>query len=460
MEQKTGSSLFLTDAEKTAGPKDLFFIWFAANMGVLGIVYGAIIVGFGLSFFQSMLVAIIGPLSFLLVGLVSLSGRDAGATTFVLSRAAYGFRGNYIPAMIGWITQIGWLTVNVSTGTLTILALLSQFGIGAGTTTTIIGLIIFAGMVIVSSFFSQERLVKMQTFFTYVFGGLTLLVIAMLIPSTNWGQLLSMESGSWVTGFLPALVFCMIGTGMTWTKVAADYSRFQKKSNSSLSIMASVTLGAAIPLIIIIGAGVLLASYVPDLASASNPISAIIDSGALPHWVVVLYTLAALGGLTPMCFIGLKSSGLIMKSFNIEMKESTVIVIHSLIIIVIPIYVLIVSNSFMSFFQAFLGVLGIGLAAWVAVFAVDYLCLRKNGYDAKLLEDEKANPVNRKGVISWIVGVLVGAMFTKSSLYTGLFAVGIFAESNLGVFFTLVTSAMLYLILIQFGKKDDQFRRN
>lgn len=447
------SSVFLPEAEKTAGPKDLFFIWFAANMGILGIVYGAIIVGFGLSFFQSVLVALLGPLSFILVGIVSLAGRDTGATTFVLSRAAYGFKGNYIPAMIGWITQIGWLCVNVSTGTLTILALLHLFGIETNTLTTLIGLAIFAGMVIVSVFFSQQFLVKMQTFFTYVFGGLTILVIALIIPSTHWGELMAMESGSWLTGFLPALVFTIIGTGMTWTKVAADYSRFQKTSNSTFSVVSSVTLGALIPLFIIIGAGILLGSFVPDLASASNPISAIMDSGELPHWLVILYTLAALGGLTPMCFIGLKSSGLIMKSFNIDIKESTVVSIHSLIIILVPIYVLIISNSFLDSFQAFLSVLGVGLAAWVAVFIVDYLCLRKQGYDSVLLEDEHANKVNMKGVISWVVGVLVGVLFTKSALFTGPFAIGVIADSNLGLFFTLLTSAILYFILIQSEKR-------
>ena len=36
-----------------------------------------------------------------------------------------------------------------------------------------------------------------------------------------------MKSGSW-QGFLPALAFVIVGTGLTWTNAAADYSRFQK----------------------------------------------------------------------------------------------------------------------------------------------------------------------------------------------------------------------------------------
>lgn len=446
---KVRSSVFLPKSDKTAAPKDLFFIWFAANIGILGLVYGAVIVGFGLSFFQSILIALLGPLSFILVGLVSLAGRDSGVTTFMLSRAAFGLKGNYIPALIGWVTQLGWLTVNVSTGTLTILTLLNLFGISINTVITIVGLAFFAGMVILSSLFSQSLLVKVQTFFTYGFGGLTILVILFAIPSTHWGELMNMKSGSWLTGFFPALIFVIIGTGLTWTKVASDYSRFQKTSNSTLSIISSVTLGAWIPLFIIIGAGIMLASFVPDLASASNPISAIIDSGALPRWLTILYTFAALGGLIPQCFLGLKSSGLIMKSFDIKMKESIVVFFHSIIIIVVPLYVLTVSRNFLDFFQGFLSTLGIGLAAWAPIFIVDYFFLRKRGYSPELLEREYARKIKIKGVISWIVSAIIGVLFTKSTLFTGPFAVGVFSGSDIGVFFTLLSSAILYFILIQ-----------
>ena len=65
-----------------------------------------------------------------------------------------------------------------------------------------------------------------------------------------------------------------------------------------------------------------------------------------------------------------------MSTFDLKVKNSTVIIIHSIIIIAIPIYVLVVSEIF-SLFEMFLGVLGIGLAAWSAIFIVDYATLRK-----------------------------------------------------------------------------------
>lgn len=43
---------------QTQKPVQLFFVWCAANIGILGVVYGAVIVSFGLSFWQAILAAV------------------------------------------------------------------------------------------------------------------------------------------------------------------------------------------------------------------------------------------------------------------------------------------------------------------------------------------------------------------------------------------------------------------
>lgn len=435
MEQSKEKSIILSQSEKTAKPKDLFFIWFAANIGILGIVYGAIIVGYQLSFLQSLLVAILGPLSFALVGYASLAGRDSGAPTFVLSRTAFGFKGNFIPALVGWFGQIGWLSVNVTTGTLVLLSIFNELGFSSNRFLIFISWLLFATLVLFSVSFSQETLVKAQAFFTYVFGGLTIFVLAFLIPNTNWDKLFAMESGSWLTGFLPALMFVIIGTGLTWTKASSDYSRYQSKENSSLSIIFHVTAGAFIPLFLIISTGILLATEVEGLAAAENPITLI--GSVLPEWMTLIYLVAALGGLTPMCFIGLKSSRLILASFNLQVKDSTAITIHAFLITIIPLYVLLISRDFMGNFQLFLSFLGIGLAAWISILLIDYTLIRRRiGYSRDLLEDAKRNPINKGGVISWILGVttaLVLMNYLDASNYLPI---------------TIIVSGVIYIIFM------------
>lgn len=441
------NSVFLPVSERTGKPKELFFIWFASNIGILGVVYGAIIVGYQLSFLQSLLAAAVGALSFSLVGYLSLSGRNTGATTFVLSRAAFGIKGNYIPTFMGWLNLVGWLAVNVVTGTLTLLTLFSVFGLESSKALTVFSLIVFAGLIIVSSIFGQDTLVKIQTFFTYVFGGLTMLVLLILIPKTNWSELLSMSNGSWMEGFLPAVSIIIAGTGISWSIASADYSCYQNPNNSSKSIFTSVTFGAFIPLFVIMGVGVLMSTSVPELASAANPIEAI--SKALPSWMTILYFVTALGGLIPQCIISLKSARVNLETLNIRVSNFTAVSIHALIMVLIPIYVLFVSQDFLGNFQMFLGLLGIGLASWAATFLVDYIRIRRHmGYDERLLVDASYNKVNYKGVISWLAGVITGFLFTNSPFFNGPFAKGIFQDNSLGVLLAFGVSACVYAIAI------------
>lgn len=62
------------------------FVWCAANIGILGVVYGAVIVSFGLSFWQAILAAVAGVASFALVGITSIAGKIGRTTTLTLSR--------------------------------------------------------------------------------------------------------------------------------------------------------------------------------------------------------------------------------------------------------------------------------------------------------------------------------------------------------------------------------------
>src|SRR6185312_14240091 len=85
----------IVDAERRGRARELFWPWFGANVSVLGLSYGAFALGFGISFWQAAITGLIGIVfSFLLCGFVALAGKRGSAPTMVLSRAAFGVRGN------------------------------------------------------------------------------------------------------------------------------------------------------------------------------------------------------------------------------------------------------------------------------------------------------------------------------------------------------------------------------
>ncbi|HJC70520.1 MAG TPA: cytosine permease, partial [Candidatus Brachybacterium intestinipullorum] len=50
----------IAESARTARPRELFWPWFAANVSVFGMSYGSYLLGFGISFWQATVVAVIG----------------------------------------------------------------------------------------------------------------------------------------------------------------------------------------------------------------------------------------------------------------------------------------------------------------------------------------------------------------------------------------------------------------
>ena len=123
----------IPDAERWGRPSRLFWMWAGAVWNVEFLVYGTLIVAiFGLSFAQAVPVIIVGNLFYLLTGLASLQGPLAGTTAFGVSRAPFGPRGNRVPSLFNWVTQVGFEIEGIALVVLAVVALLAKGGISAG----------------------------------------------------------------------------------------------------------------------------------------------------------------------------------------------------------------------------------------------------------------------------------------------------------------------------------------
>jgi purine-cytosine permease-like protein len=72
----------ISESERKGHPRDLFWPWFAANISVLGLSYGAFVLGFGISFWQALVVGVVGiVLSFLACGFIAVAGKRGSAST-------------------------------------------------------------------------------------------------------------------------------------------------------------------------------------------------------------------------------------------------------------------------------------------------------------------------------------------------------------------------------------------
>ena len=388
----------IAESERKGHPRDLFWPWFAANVSVLGLSYGAFVLGFGISFWQAVIVGAVGiVLSFLACGFISVAGKRGSAPTMVLSRAAFGVNGNKLPAAISWVLTVGWETVLVILATLATATVFKQLGWGGGDGTKVVALIIVVGLTIFGGVMGFDLIMRLQTVITIVTGVATVVFIALVADHIHWHTVSGIHSGS-AQAVIGALVFVMTGFGLGWVNVAADYSRYLPRRSSGAGVVWWTTFASSIAPIFLVVFGLLLAGSSSSLNSAiqADPIGAL--ATLLPTWFLVPFAIVAVLGLIGGSVLDIYSSGLALLTLGVRVPRYVAALIDGTVMTLGTIYVVFFAHSnFIVQFQGFLITLGVPIAAWCGIMLAD-IALRRRDY----AEPELFTARGRYGDIRWL----------------------------------------------------------
>src|SRR5699024_832859 len=164
----------IQESERTAKPSDLFWPWFAANVSVFGMSYAAFVYGFGVSFWQGVLVTVIGvTFSFLLCGIIAIAGKRGSVPTMVPSRQAYGVTGHKVPGTFSWLISIGWETFLAIMATLATATVFNELGWSSGTSTKVIACAVIAALIVLASVAGYHTIIRLQSVLTWLTGLVT-----------------------------------------------------------------------------------------------------------------------------------------------------------------------------------------------------------------------------------------------------------------------------------------------
>jgi purine-cytosine permease-like protein len=453
----------IPEAERKGKASSLFWPWFAANISVFAVSYGSWILGYGLSFWQATIAALVGTiLSFLLVGAVSLAGKRGSAPTMVLSRAAFGVKGNVAPGILSWILLVGWETVLVILATLAAETVIGILAPGVdGNLVKIIAFIIVLAIIVGAGIIGYDLIMKIQTVLTIVCAVVTLGYLILAAGQIDLSQIGNLSNGSW-SSLLGATVMVMTALGLGWVNSAADYSRYLPRRTSSGKVLWWTTFGSSIGPIILIVFGLLLVASQPEGAGSTlagdlgaNPIGAL--AAVLPLWYLIPFIIVAVGGLASGAVLDIYSSGLTLLTIGLPVKRWVGSLIDGIIMLVGTIAVVWFADDFLTPFQAFLGLVGTPIAAWVGIFLGD-MVLRRRDYDDAALFDAKGRygSVNWLAVITMLVLTAIGWGFTASDIswlgwlgylfpLFGLDA-GAYGYSGFGVLIAIVVAFLVTVI--------------
>lgn len=441
----------ISDAERRGSPRGLFWPWFAANVSVLGLSYGSFALGFGISFWQALLSGIVGiVVSFLFCGFVAVAGKRGSAPTLVLSRAAFGVRGNRLPALLSWALTVGWETVLTILATLATATVFTRLGWGGGTATQVAALVVVAGLIIAGGVMGFDLIMRLQTWITVVTGILTVAFIALSFDHVDWPTVSALPGGS-AQSVIGALVFFMTGFGLGWVNAAADYSRYLPRDASTSGVIGWTTFGSVVAPVVLLVFGLLLAGSSEDLskAIAADPVGALTE--VLPTWFLVPFAIVAVLGLVGGAVLDIYSSGLSLLAAGLRVPRFAAALVDGAVMVVGTVYVVFFASNFLGQFIGFLITLGVPIAAWCGVMLADILLRRRDYAEAELFDprgrygDVRAVPIVVVAVATFLGWGLVtnsgAAWLTWQGYLLGPLGLGgrtgAWAYANLGVLVAL-----------------------
>lgn len=415
--ERTGIEI-IDEAARSARPRDLFWPWFAANVSVFGMSYAAFILQFGISFWQGLVVALVGiVVSFLLCGIIAIAGKRGSAPTMVLSRAAFGVTGQKVPGVLSWLVSIGWETFLAIMAVLATATIFERLGWSSGTATKVAATVFVAGLIVAASVAGYHVIMRLQSVLTWLTGIVTVGYVALTLDEIDWSAVTASPAGS-SEAMVGALVMVMTGFGLGWINIAADWSRYQSREASSAAIAGWNTFGGALAPCLLVVFGLTLAGSDEEILNgvAYDPIGTL--ATLLPTWALVPFLAAAILALVSGAVLGIYSSGLTLLSLGVRIPRPVAALVDGLILTLGTTWVVFFANDFLGPFQSFLITLGVPLAAWAGIMIAD-IGLRRRDYDDAALFDARG----RYGAWDWTsVGILAVASVIGWGLVINLFA--------------------------------------
>ena len=449
----------IDESERSGKARSLFWPWAGANVSLLALSYGAFFLGFGISFRQATIAAIIGTIgSFFLVGISSLAGKRSNAPTMVLSRASFGVKGSRLPGALSYLIFVGWETVLISLATLATGTVFARVGGIDRNLSLLLGFTLAATLTVIGGVLGFKVIMKIQKWLTITIVAMTVLYIALTIDNVSWNAVTAIPDGNFQS-FVGATIFAITGIGLGWVNAAADYSRYLPRSVSSTSVVGWTVLGASTVPIILVIYGSALSGSSKDLSEAisMDPIGAL--TTLLPTWFLIPFALVAIFGLVGGAILNLYSSGLTLVSIGVPVKRYQAAIIDAIIMFAGAIYIVWVADNFFYPFQGFLITLGVPVAVWSSIFVADVL-IRKKAYSEKdlFIPSGIYGSVNKGSISLMIVGSIIGWGFVTNTFAPWLEWQGYFldliggkdgpwAYSNVGVIFALLIGFFGYLLL-------------
>ncbi|CAN5720526.1 cytosine permease [soil metagenome] len=394
-------------SERHGKPLQLLWTWSSPNfefatifVGFIGVAY------FGLSPLQALAAILVGNgLAAFFHYVLSSRGPRLGLPQMVVSRLAFGWIGNILPATISsLIAGIGWFAVNSVSAALALSALLH--------TTPWLSLLIVSVVQIGVATFGYNLV---QAFERYLCPILAIVFLLASVTILRGADMTVPSQGGGFGGFTLTAAACF-GYAAGWNPYAADYTRYfsaDRSTERKVGIFAAAGLFISTTVLEFVGAAA--ATLIPT--DTANPVD---DFTKLLPPVLAAFTLVAIAlGASAANVLNVYSAALSFLAVGVRVGHRYARAITSAIFGITGTVVAFTAlPDAGSSYQNFLLVVAYWLGPWLGVVFADLLVNRTRNDSAVI---EERHYTNRAGPVALVVGMVTSIMlFSNQTQYQGL----------------------------------------
>lgn len=390
-------------------------MWAGATTNVFPVIYGAILISLGLSWVQAAIIIAIGNLSYVLVGLASLTGPLAGTTTFTISRAAFGPNGNRGVGVLNWLMQLGFEVLGLASVVLAALVLLSKAGVSSSTATKVV---VIAAATLGQSVIPLVGHAAVVRFLKWLVPPFVAMFVLFGILAGDKMHITSRGSGVSFATVAIAFALVLSSGGLSYVVNAADYTRYLPPTVSKPRLTLWVTLGGFLPWTLLELLGAAVATAVP---TATDPISGL--PRVFATWFLVPYLIMLIAQVYAGNAIVLYSSSVTLQAIGLKVARWQAVLIDTSLAVVL-VGLITFSSAFNSVITDFLLFMLVWFGPWVAIFLIDFL-LRRGRYEPTSLMDTRGGRYWRHGGVHWpgvaaqLAGMCAAAAWINTPVWQG-----------------------------------------
>ncbi|WP_051404799.1 purine-cytosine permease family protein [Bacillus cihuensis] len=412
MKVETRSIEYIPANERHGKAKDLFPIWFGANMNITTLVSGSLPIMLGLNLFWSVVAIVIGSLiGAIFMASHSVQGPKLGIPQMIQSRAQFGVIGAIIPLFLVMFIYLGFFASNTLLAAQTIGDILP---INQTWNIVIIGAICF-----VVALYGYDLIHKVQKWFSaaslLIFLIMTYIVFQLPVPQEQW-----LPTNIDVSAF-----FLSVSIAVTWqlsyAPYVADYSRYLPEDTPPAKTFWYSYSGTVIGAVWMMVLGAVLTIAIPNfMDNTGGNLASLYGSFAILMYVLIVFGQLAINVFN--LYGAFMSSVTTIEPF-IKFKVTPKVRMGFLlgITFLATILCIVGQGNFLEFFLNFIFFMSYFLIPWTSINLVDYYLLRRGEYSVKDIFDLNGQygKVNWIASFAFVVSIIAEIPFINASFYVG-----------------------------------------